>query len=290
MQEKEGKRGGGQLQHQQLHEAGVPSPGGPLHQGVHQSLGGHRSSPPRTPSDPKKCESSPLKHELYPPLGTSKLKIEPGDSPGAVGGDSCGMTDEMTARRILGPPHSPGKDIGLLPSSHGYMGKEEVGPQLLNHVHIPGMDPSGGGLQAMSEVLGGGCNNFSVDSLMTSREGGSPVDNRLTTAQLQDMSGYSHHYAPCLYPSNSSLEELSNMTAACIPQGLMAPPYSRPNWYSMPGGNSPTHHEQAYPPQTREYFDPLGKPPSPSACSQVPYRTPPYRTYYPHNPQECDKY
>ena len=192
------------------------------------------------------------------------------------------MTDEMTARRILGPLHSPGKEIGLLPASHGYMGKEETGGHLLNHVQIPGMDPSG--LQVMSEVPGG-CNNFSVDSLMTSREagGGSPVDNRL--AGLQDMSGYSH-YAPCLYPTNSSLEELSNMTAACIPQGLMAPPYSRPNWYSMPGGHSPTNHEQSYP-QPREYFDPLGKPPSPSPCSQAPYRSPPYRAYY---PQDCEKY
>ena len=147
------------------------------------------------------------------------------------------------------------------------------------------VDPA---LQHMSEVAAG-CNSFSVDSLMTARDG-SPdgrlaglQDNRLSG--LQDMSGY-NHYSPCLYPTTSSLEELSNMTAACIPQSLMSPPYSRPNWYSMPGGHSPSAPEQQYA-QPREYFESLGKPPSPGACSQVPYRTPPYRAYY---PQDCEKY
>lgn len=243
--------------------------------------GGHRSPPPppgKRPLDSKKCES-PLKHELSSVYPTSKMKIEPGDSPG-----DCGMQD---GRLMDHPTHSPGKE-DLLPPSHAYLGKDEVPAHLLgHHLHMSGMslEPS---IQQMSETGGAGCNNFSVDSLMTTvREGGSP-DNRL--AALQDMSGYSHYPPSCLYPANTSLEELSNMTAACIPQTLMSPPYSRPNWYSMPGGHSPTNQDQVYPlpsHQSREYFDPLGKPPSPSACSVAPYRTPPYRSYY---PQECEKY
>ena len=309
---------------QQLHADGGPagSPpgpnnaggGGPHHHHHHHQSRGAASPPSPSKRDGKKCES-PMKHELggmvgmYPP--TSKMKIEPGDSPGGL--DCGGLQDGRLMDQAI---NSPGKDDGvggggggLLPAGHAYLGKEEVPPHLLGHLHhMSGMslDPS---IQQMSEAGGGGgggggstaiCNNFSVDSLMTTvgREGGgSPVDNRL--AALQDMSGYSSsHYPPsCLYPANSSLEELSNMTAAaaCLPQTLMSPPYSRPNWYSMPGGHSPTAaggggQDQVYPPphQSREYFEPLGKPPSPSSCSVAPpYRTPPYRTYY---PQECEKY
>jgi len=258
----------------QLHNTGglTDSPGGQA-QGV--NTGRHRSPPPGK-RDSKKCET-PLKHELvnsYPPLSASKLKIEPGDSP-----EDCGLADELASRRLIDQNHSPGKE-SLLPSSHAYLGKDELSGHLLSHVHMSGMslEPS---LQQMADVAAG-CNNFSVDSLMTTTRDGSP-DPRVSG--LQDMTGYSH-YSPCLYPTNSSIEELSNMTAGCLPQSLMSSAYSRSNWYSMPGGHSPTQPDHSY--QPREYFEGVGKPPSPGACTQAPYRTPPYRSYYPH--QDCEKY
>ena len=124
------------------------------------------------------------------------------------------------------------------------------------------------------------------------------------------MSGYraawggnvSPSYPACLYPGQTSLEELSSMTAACLSsQGNMTTGlYPRPNWYTMPGHHSPSNigpaaTDQPFS-QAREYFEPLGKAPSPipAGCGgggdQVTagYRSPSYRTNY--YPQDCEKY
>ena len=90
------------------------------------------------------------------------------------------------------------------------------------------------------------------------------------------------------------------MTAACLSnQSGMGGLYSRPSWYTMPPGHSPSNiltpgPDQTFPQTRPEYFDPIGKAPSPlpgpgcGAGDQGPYRSPTYRTNY--YPQDCEKY
>ena len=91
----------------------------------------------------------------------------------------------------------------------------------------------------------GQCNNFSVDSIMTtgSRDG-SPVSH--DNVQLPPHTGAYRpggwssaggnsppSYPACLYPGpgQTSLEELSSMTAACLSnQSSMGSLYPRPSW------------------------------------------------------------
>merc|ERR1719336_3007824 len=155
----------------------------------------------------------------------------------------------------------------------------------------------------------GQCNNFSVDSIMTtgSRDG-SPVSH--DNVQLPPHTGAYRpggwssaggnsppSYPACLYPGpgQTSLEELSSMTAACLNnQSQMSSLYSRTSWYTMPGHHSPSNivnPDQTFPQPRADYFEPLGKAPSPlpsSGCDQVPYRSPTYRTSY--YSQDCEKY
>jgi len=243
---------------------------------------------------------------------------------------------------------SPGKE-GMLPLQHQYndkYGKEDLHGQIINHMSSPmNLDQSHHRLDSglplpghhrLEPVLSNHnitdptntCHNFSVDSLMTSREAGGLINSRdgsglmaprdgsglMATREgsptqdgrssLPDM-GYSrswgnispghggHYPSPCLYPtSQTSLEELSSMTAACLPPPSHS--YSRPSWYSMPGGHSPSSiipDQQTFS-QSRDYFDSVpGKAPSPGPgpCQQVPYRSPPYRTPY-YEAQDCAKY
>eukprot|EP00090_Calanus_glacialis_P030206 TRINITY_DN48667_c0_g1_i1.p1 TRINITY_DN48667_c0_g1~~TRINITY_DN48667_c0_g1_i1.p1 ORF type:complete len:479 (-),score=68.40 TRINITY_DN48667_c0_g1_i1:331-1767(-) len=286
----------GQLSASSANDGGAGG-GGPL---------GEPGSPPtptkRTPDSAKKCDSQ-LKPDLanFAPLGQAKLKIEPGESPSGCGMD---MGDaELTARRLAAlsdsDPLSPRKD-GMLPPPPHYtekygIGKEESHNHLLPHPSMSmSLEPN---LHHLTDPSGN-CNNFSVDSIMTTSRDGSPGAGDTRVSSLPEM-GYNRswgntsptHYPTCLYPSQTSLEELSTMTAACLSNQNQMSLYSRPSWYTMPGHHSPNSivpPEQTFP-QARDYFDPIGKAPSPiQACDQGPYRSPPYRTSY--YAQDCEKY
>ena len=229
----------------------------------------------------------------FPPLQGGKLKVEPGEGEGLAGlGEEGGL--------------SPTRGEMLPPATHYSLGKEEVVGQLGPHHHLPamGLDP---GLAHLPTDPSVSCNSFSVDSIMTNSRDGSPGE-RGVGQPLPDMGSYgraaawsspsspstAHHYpASCLYPGQTSLEELSNMTAACLSsQGQMGGLYARQPWYAMPGSHSPSAllpEHAAFP--RAEYFEPAaGKPGSPGAeCEVQGYRSPgPYRTgaYY----QDCEKY
>ena len=288
-------------------------------------LGG--GSPPtphkRTPDlAAKKCDSG-LKSDLG--NFTTKLKIEPGDS----SPHDCGLTDaELTARRLAALSDSdhlsPRKDgmIPPIPPPH-YSDKYGVGGVISKEECLSGPHGHPGPMSGMSlepnlhhlsdpSVT---CNNFSVDSIMTT--GGSrdsspqPPPGPLPTGGPgpDQVSGYRGHapwgsanghsptYPACLYPGpgQTSLEELSSMTAACLNnQSQMSSLYSRTSWYTMPGHHSPSNivnPDQTFPQPRADYFEPLGKAPSPlpsSGCDQVPYRSPTYRTSY--YSQDCEKY
>ena len=152
----------------------------------------------RTPdsSGAKKCESG-LKADLGGNF-TTKLKIEPGDSPhGDLGASGNGMTEaELTARRLASlsdnSDHlSPRKEPGGMVMTHygdkyGLIGKEECGLGVAAHPGHPGHPGMAMSLEPNLHHLTDpsvSCNNFSVDSIMTtvSRDG-SP--DRL------DMAGY----------------------------------------------------------------------------------------------------
>ncbi len=310
------QRGGGQLS-----AGGGGELGGPL--GAPE---GSLSPTPtkRTPdssgsgsSGAKKCESG-LKSDLGGNF-TTKLKIEPGDSPhGDLTASGHGMTEaELTARRLaslsensdhLSPRKEPGA-MGMAGAhygdKYGLIGKEECGLGVAGgHPGHPGMAMS---LEPNLHHLTDpsvSCNNFSVDSIMTtvSRDG-SP--DRLDMAGYRGGPwapgpGHSPSYPACLYPGpggQTSLEELSSMTAACLSnQSGMGGLYPRPSWYSMPGHHSPSNivnPDQTFPQTRPEYFDPIGKAPSPlpAGCGegeQGAYRSPTYRTNY--YPQDCEKY
>ena len=273
--------------------------GGPL---------GEPGSPPtpakRTPDSAKKCDPQ-LKPDLtsFAPLGQAKLKIEPGESPG---GGGCGMDlveAELTARRLGvvgdGDPLSP-RNIPPPPhyiEKYG-IGKEEAQSHLLPHHPTMAMslEPT---LHHLTDPTGNNCNNFSVDSIMTTSRDGSPGAGDTRVSSIPEMGGYNRswgnssptHYPTCLYPGQTSLEELSSMTAACLSNQNQMGLYPRPSWYTMPGHHSPNSvvpTDQSFP-QARDYFEPVGKAPSPiQSCEQGPYRSPPYRTSY--YAQECDKY
>ena len=272
MQEKEGKVRGGV-------EEGCASP-----------------SPAKGRDVSRKTKQEPDLHNTFPPLQGGKLKVEPGE--GDVVGS--GLTDDGHGGL------SPSREM-LPPAPHHYgLGKEEVLGHLGSHHHLPSMGIEAANLHphlVPTDPGAGTCNNFSVDSIMTNSRDGSPGERGQLA--LPDMSNYgrppawsspsspSHYPASCLYnPGQTSLEELSNMTAACLSnQNQMGSLYPRPSWYTIPGHHSPSNippADQAFP-QPREYFEPLGKAPSPiQACEQVPYRSPSYRTNY--YSQECDKY
>ena len=293
-----GQRGGGQLSAAGGGEAGGGG-GGPLGQETESLSPAPAKRAPDTSGLAKRCEPG-LKSDLGGNFQHTKLKTEPGDSPHShdLG---PGMSEaELSARRLASLSDSdhlsPRKEGAMLvggPGHYGVIGKEECG--LAGHPGHPGMAMS---LEPNLHHLtdpGVGCNNFSVDSIMTTSRDGSP------TGLQQDTGGYrtswtaggnSPSYPACLYPGQTSLEELSNMTAACLNnQNQMGSLYPRPSWYSIPGHHSPSNlppPDQPFP-QPREYFEPLGKAPSPiQACDQVPYRSPSYRTNY--YSQECDKY
>ena len=254
------------------------------------------SPPPSKCRDSRKAKQEP---DLppFPPLSGGKLKVEPGDevSQAAGLGEEAGG---MSPGREMLAPHTP----------HYGLGKEEVLGQLhtSHHLSSMGLDPA---LHhhLTTDPIAATCNNFSVDSIMTASRDGSPGERGQV---LPDMSGYgrsaawpppsspSHYPASCLYPGNTSLEELSSMTAACLSsQGQMSGLYPRPSWYAMPGHHSPNsllapgdQGPGAFPgPQRQDYFEAPGKPPSPGPECEGPYRSPqPYRTSY--YGQECDKY
>ena len=295
-----GKQRGGQLS----------SVGGGGEEGMGGGMGGggpllgpeppSPSSPSkRTPDLGKKCEpglKSDLSHSSSSSSFTPKLKTEPVEPAGPL------CEAELSARRLAAlsdhSEHLSGRKESLLgPGPHYGLGKEEDQCRLAPH-HLAHSNMAAMGLEPNLHHLtdpGVGCNNFSVDSIMTTSRDGSP------TGLQQDTGGYrtswtaggnSPSYPACLYPGQTSLEELSNMTAACLNnQNQMGSLYPRPSWYSIPGHHSPSNlppPDQPFP-QPREYFEPLGKAPSPiQACDQVPYRSPSYRTNY--YSQECDKY
>jgi hypothetical protein len=212
-----------------------------------------------------------------------KLKVEPGEGEGLPGlGEEGGL--------------SPGREL-LPPGPHYSLGKEEGLPQLPHHLPAMGLEPLQGHIGTDPAAA---CNSFSVDSIMTASRDGSPGDR----GQLPDMASYgrapawspaspSHYPASCLYPGQTSLEELSSMTAACLSgQGQMGGLYRGGPWYAMPGHPSPNSllppGEHAPFPQRSDYFEAAPKPPSPGPECEGPYRSPGYRTSY--YGQECDKY
>lgn len=285
MQEKEGKVRGGV-------EEGCASP-----------------SPAKGRDVSRKTKQEPDLHNTFPPLQGGKLKVEPGE--GDVVGS--GLTDDGHGGL------SPSREM-LPPAPHHYgLGKEEVLGHLGSHHHLPSMGIEAANLHphlVPTDPGAGTCNNFSVDSIMTNSRDGSPGERGQLA--LPDMSNYgrppawsspsspSHYPASCLYnPGQTSLEELSNMTAACLSSnGQMSSLYARqPPWYAMPGQHSPNsstilptnpsnEHGTTFP--QREYFDPAPKPPSPGPECEGPYRSPgPYRTSYyqqQHPQQDCEKY
>ena len=308
------------------HRGQLSSVGGGDMLGGGAPLGSESSSPPsptkRTPdSASKKCDSG-LKSDLG--NFTTKLKIEPGesvDSPHDCG-LANGITDqELTARRLAHlsdsehlSPRKEGMGVPAHYDKYGLVSKEECLPGHPGHGHPVSMAMS---LEPNLHHLTDpnvSCNNFTVDSIMTtgSRDGspqpgagvghpggGDQVSGAMSGYRGAPWGGNSPTYPTCLYPGpgQTSLEELSSMTAACLSsQTQMSSLYSRPSWYTMP---APGHHspsnivnnpDQSFP--QREYFEPLGKAPSPiqSGCSgdQVPYRSPSYRTNY--YSQDCEKY
>ena len=309
VQEKEGGLGKG---HHHRGGGGQLSSGGPL--------GSHPASPD-TPAKQcpetgamagKKCE---LKTDCTS-FSSPKLKVEPGDSPH----DSCGglatMSDaELAARRLVAMTEaadhlSPRKDGSMVVGGGHYgVGKEECLPH--GHSMTMSMEPNLHHLAPGEQP--GTCNSFSVDSIMTTSREGSPVSGQHSSDPVQlpphsgsggyrpvaPWGGHSPTYPTCLYPGapgQTSLEELSSMTAACLSnQTQMSSLYSRPSWYTMPGHHSPNNIGPSEPtfPQSRDYFEPLGKAPSPlpagCAADQMPYRSPTYRTNY-YQPQDCEKY
>ena len=265
-------------------------------------------SPTKSRDVSRKTKQEPDLHSAFPPLQGGKLKVEPGE--GEVVGP--GLGDESHGGL------SPTRDM-LPPASHHYgLGKEEVLGQLGPHHHLPGMGLEPSGLHphlVPTDPTAATCNNFSVDSIMTNSRDGSPGERG--QLPLPDMSSYgrppawsspsspSHYPASCLYnPGQTSLEELSNMTAACLnSQSQMGGLYSRqPPWYAMPGHhspnssilpNNPTSNEHVATFPQRDYFDTAPKPPSPGPECEGPYRSPgPYRTsyYQQQQQQECEKY
>ena len=280
-----GKQRGGQLS----------SVGGGGEEGLGGGMGGPLGPEPPSPSTPskrtpdpaKKCDSG-LKSDLS--QFTGKLKTEPGESPVMSEG-------EVSARRLAALsdsehlPLSPRKEV--VGGPHYSVGKEEcLPPHHLAHGNMANMalEPN---LHHLTDPAIA-CNNFSVDSIMTTSRDGSPSGGQEGGGYRTGWGGggNSPSYPACLYPGQTSLEELSNMTAACLSnQNQMGSLYPRPSWYTIPGPHSPTNippGDQAFP-QPREYFEPLGKAPSPiHGMEQVPYRSPTYRTNY--YSQECDKY
>ena len=280
-----GKQRGGQLS--SVGGGGEEGPGG----GMGGPLGPEPPSPStpskRTPDLGKKCEpvgpglKSDLSHSFTP-----KLKTEPGEPAGPL----CEALSDHSEHL------SPRKEGLLGPSAHYGVGKEEEQCRLPAH-HLGHGNMAAMGLEPNLHQLtdpGVGCNNFSVDSIMTTSRDGSPTTVHETGGYRTSWAagGNSPSYPACLYPGQTSLEELSNMTAACLNnQNQMGSLYPRPSWYTIPGHHSPNNlppQDQPFS-QPREYFEPLGKAPSPiQACDQVPYRSPSYRTNY--YSQECEKY
>ena len=264
--------------------------------------GGEGPGSPPTPGkeqpDSKSCEAG-----LKPDLGTfaTKLKVEPGDSPHSTAAPEPGLACNPRLGG-LEPEHqltSPGHYAAPGPGKEECLGGGH-GPAHPGMAAMAGLEHHGGLVPGDPVTM---CHNFSVDSIMTTSVSRDPSPDTYRgypgPGQVGPSSPGAGHQYNCLYPGpggGTSLEELSSMTAACLSQqmsGMPVPGYPRPSWYAMPhpAADQTFPHPGAAPRQP-DYFEPLGKAPSPlpagGCADQGPYRSPSYRTNY--YSQDCEKY